>query len=822
MVAMPPRPRRVHTLLIDNYDSYTYNLFQMLAEVNGVAPMVMRNDACAGDWDRIWAAFLVSAGKRRVPPAAELEDDAPALNIVVSPGPGHPANAQDFGVCTAAIRFAAATDVPLLGVCLGHQGLATVYGGHVGQAPEVMHGRTSAVHFSMPAATEEPLFAFVPTGFAVVRYHSLVAAEPLPVELESLAHTADGVLMALKHRTRPLYGVQFHPEAICSQFGHQLLQNFRDLTLGQAPTKCLLHHSGHQHHHQIAELLPSRSTPDVQRKEPKFQVVVECLAKDVDGICDFAESVFVALYAEAPRSFWLDSSSFQSVAAAASTASASSSARAARLNSRFSLMGDASGPLSYCVEFSALHQLLRIHKQEETVEASGHILTHVREQLAAYADHDVVFEQTDSAPFAFRGGFVGYLGYEVLGADLTQTKSIVTQVLEERWNRGDAVPDASLVFVDRVLVFDHVDQRVYAVTLSALTGNIATSDDAQQWRTKLRHQLDNLRAGPSLAAPTTASTGIVDEVVFHPSCSRDDYVAAIKQSQELINQGETYEVCLTNQLRADVSLTDPLAFYRVLRRRNPAPYAGFYKSQPMPQSTESGGWQSTYSICCSSPERFLRIDREGWMEAKPIKGTRRRGATPEEDQAIAQELATCVKDRAENMMIADLVRNDFGVVAAIGSVHVPKLMNVESYATVHQLVTTVRAQRRHDADIVDVLHATFPGGSMTGAPKQRTMAIIRELERHPRGVYSGTLGFMSICGSCDLNIIIRTAVVTPTSITLGAGGAIVALSDTDDEYDEMLLKARALVQTVGLVAAGDVGKARVSTDVADLAAAGRN
>lgn len=155
------------------------------------------------------------------------------------------------------------------------------------------------------------------------------------------------------------------------------------------------------------------------------------------------------------------------------------------------------------------------------------------------------------------------------------------------------------------------------------------------------------------------------------------------------------------------------------------------------------------------------------------------------------------------MMIADLVRNDFGVVARVGSVHVPRLMGVETYATVHQLVTTVRAQRGEDVDVVDVLRATFPGGSMTGAPKKRTMHIIRELERAPRGVYSGGLGFLSLDGSCDLNIIIRTAIATPNSVTLGAGGAIVALSDSDDEYDEMLLKARALVATIGAYATGN-------------------
>ena len=188
------------TLLIDNYDSFTYNLFQLLAEANGDEPIVVRNDAA--DWAEL----------------EQLEFD----NIVISPGPGSPDREGDFGVCADAIREAR---VPLLGVCLGHQGLSWVHGGRVLPAPEVMHGRISAVLHE-----DSPLFAGIPREFQAVRYHSLCVEQPLPPELEQIARTSDDVVMAVAHRTRPQWGVQFHPESICTEYGRQLLANFRDLT----------------------------------------------------------------------------------------------------------------------------------------------------------------------------------------------------------------------------------------------------------------------------------------------------------------------------------------------------------------------------------------------------------------------------------------------------------------------------------------------------------------------------------------------------------------------------------------------------------------
>ena len=189
------------TLLIDNYDSFTYNLFQLLAEANGEEPTVVRNDGAS------WAELA----------GGEFD------NVVISPGPGRPDHPKDFGVCADAIREA---EVPVLGVCLGHQGIGHVAGAPVVHAPEVMHGRMSAVYHD-----DSPLFAGIPQGFQVVRYHSLCVEEPLPAELEATAWTSDGIVMGMAHRSRAVWGVQFHPESICTDWGRRLLANFRDLTL---------------------------------------------------------------------------------------------------------------------------------------------------------------------------------------------------------------------------------------------------------------------------------------------------------------------------------------------------------------------------------------------------------------------------------------------------------------------------------------------------------------------------------------------------------------------------------------------------------------
>ncbi|WP_312180025.1 anthranilate synthase component I family protein, partial [Arthrobacter sp.] len=275
--------------------------------------------------------------------------------------------------------------------------------------------------------------------------------------------------------------------------------------------------------------------------------------------------------------------------------------------------------------------------------------------------------------------------------------------------------------------------------------------------------------------------------------SRDEYLAKVRQSQQAITDGNTYEVCLTTALHA--ALPEPLApaeqlgLYAALRRRSPAPFASLLRLGPL-------------TLAGTSPERFLRISAGGGLRAEPIKGTRPRGADPASDTALRQELLGSEKDRAENIMIVDLMRNDLSRLAAPGSVTVPRLCVVESYATVHQLVSTVDARLAPDASRAEAVSAAFPAGSMTGAPKASTMAILDALETGPRGLYSGAVGYFSLTGAADLSVVIRTLALHRSpdggmDLSLGVGGAVTAGSDPDAEWEEVRTKARGVLGALG-------------------------
>lgn len=226
---------------------------------------------------------------------------------------------------------------------------------------------------------------------------------------------------------------------------------------------------------------------------------------------------------------------------------------------------------------------------------------------------------------------------------------------------------------------------------------------------------------------------------------------------------------------------DPLALYRRLRRGNAAPFGAYLRS-------------GAQHVLSTSPERFLRVDGAGRVQAKPIKGTIRRAEDPALDARYAQALADSGKDRAENLMIVDLMRNDLNRVAVRGTVEVPRLAAIESYRTVHQMVSTVEARLRPDCDLLDLLRATFPGGSISGAPKRRTLGIIDRLERSARGVYCGSIGYLGYGRVADLNIGIRTLAYDGREVSFGAGGAITWLSDPQSEFQEALLKAEAVLR----------------------------
>jgi para-aminobenzoate synthetase len=676
-------------LLIDNYDSFTFNLQHLLAAELGELPTVCRND--------------------EIPFDALRRDEFRA--VVISPGPGRPEVAADFGGCRKAIlEF----DLPILGVCLGHQGLATAFGGAIEPAPAPVHGEATVIRHK-----GAPMFAGVPESFEAVRYHSWVVAEPLPACLEVTARSEDGAVMGLVHRERPIWGVQFHPESIGTEVGAAIVRNFVAAAGGAVErNRPYATERLHGSHRQAA------------RDEP---LAWDLVVRELDGFPD-PELAFAALFGEERDAFWLDDATGRGR----------------------SFIGCSTG------------QGAELLTQAAGEAASGSIFDLLRRRLR---DRRVETDQ----PIDLPGGYVGYFGYGL--------KSSLGSP-----NRLEAdTPDACFMAATRIVAFDHLARRAFVVGLVApgepAEAVAAEVDELCRRLGAVPPQVeaaavdDPAHSGPDPARPdaepptTTAHPDLVEMALDESA-----YLAAVATAQRELVAGESYELCLTNRLTVEVGEVDPFEVFTRLRRLNPAPYGAFLRFGDL-------------AVVSTSPERFLRIGG-GRVEARPVKGTRPRGAGPAEDERLREELGGSVKDRAENLMIVDLLRNDLSRVCEVGSVEVEELFGLETHPHVHQLVSTIRGRLRGDSDPLTCVEACFPGGSMTGAPKLRSMQILDRLEPEPRGIYSGALGYLGLGGEVDLSIVIRTAILRDCVATIGSGGAVTVRSTPAEEWEEMLVKAR--------------------------------
>jgi para-aminobenzoate synthetase len=697
----------MRTLLVDNHDSYTYNVFHLLAGVSGEEPIVVDNDAVS------WRAL------------ERWDFDA----IVLSPGPGTPRRWHDFCVCDDILRF---SEIPVLGICLGHQGLGNVLEGQVKSAPEAMHGRLSKI-FHEGAG----LFDGIPQGFPVVRYHSLAITGMGP-DGNVCAWADDGVVMGIEHRRRPMWGVQFHPESIATEHGARLVENFYALARERKGRPAR------------ARVRPQSAPRRAHAAKAPATSESELLIRSIPGEAS-TEALFERLFATEEHAFWLDS-------ADAPTRLAQSS-----------YLGASAGPDRCVLEYDVEAGAVQVHGAGATAIERSSIFDVLDRELAARS-----IERPAGAAPNLLGGFVGYLGYE-LKADCGASNEHVSDV-----------PDAVLMLANRVVAVDHVQHCTHV--LAVRTGG---DDEAEGWLDEAEAAVRDLIADPpAVAAPDAEAFGEPGDthVRFRCGRGREQYLADIARSQAELAAGESYEVCLTDQISTDAE-PDPFDLYRNLRRSNPAPFAAYLKLGEV-------------AVVSSSPERFLSVDRERRVEARPIKGTTGRSADPTEDAALKAELTSDEKTYAEHLMIVDLLRNDLGIVCEVGSVAVPELMVVEDYATVHQLISTVEGRLPSGCSAVECTRACFPGGSMTGAPKLRTMEIIDGLEDEARGVYSGAIGYFGLDGVMDLSIVIRTIVLRPGRTTIGAGGAIVMQSDPVDEFDEILLKARAPMAAIARTVTG--------------------
>jgi para-aminobenzoate synthetase len=754
----------VSTLLVDNYDSYTYNVFHLLAAVSGEEPIVIHNDMVS------WRAL------------SRWEFDA----IVLSPGPGHPGRWHDFGVCSDILRD---SEIPVLGICLGHQGLGRALSGAVHRAPcGAMHGRLSRVNH-----LGSGLFEGIPQEFSVVRYHSLAVTGAIEPQGRVTAWTDDGVVMGIEHCNRPLWGVQFHPESIATQYGKAVVENFYALA----------------RHHRPARACATIRTPTAPRVRSRRAPAVGAGARGARGprLCvrtiagqPPAEPLFERLFGACDYAFWLDS------------------ADAPTRLAQCSYMGTSAGPDRCVLEYDVVSGRVTRHDAAGTSVEQASIFAVLDRELTARA-----IPARTGDPRGLVAGFVGYVGYECK-ADCGSPNI----------HRSD-VPDAVQMLATRVVAVDHVQELTHLI---ALCNEGEEEGEVGWWLDEAEREVRRLLAADAAGAQEPASgagapyeraargaaprpagagedrlaltgtDGAGEPITFRCGRGREQYLADILRCQAELAAGESYEVCLTDQISTDAS-PHPWELYCTLRRSNPAPFAAYLKLGEL-------------SVLSSSPERFLSVDRERCVQARPIKGTAPRAAEPERDAELREELRSDEKTFAEHLMIVDLLRNDLGRVCALDSVRVPELMIVESYATVHQLISTVTGTLEEGRTPVECVRACFPGGSMTGAPKLRTMSIIDDIERVARGVYSGAIGYFGLDGVVDLSIVIRTVVMRPGATTIGAGGAIVMQSDPQEEFDELLLKARAPMTAVARAATGHHGPDAFTVRLeppADLAAA---
>ncbi|KAH9703654.1 Aminodeoxychorismate synthase [Citrus sinensis] len=715
----PPSHRKlefVRTLLIDNYDSYTYNIYQELSTINGVPPVVVRND----EWT--WRDIC-----------RYLYEENAFDNIVISPGPGSPACPEDIGICLRVLLEC--WDVPILGVCLGHQALGFVHGADIVHAPEPVHGRLSEI-----VHNGDRLFHDIPSGqnsgFKVVRYHSLIIdADSLPKELIPIAwsNSADGFSYLGTLQSGEI------PDAYQSQSRQKILLSDISTQIKNGSYRHSIYSNRMRREVLMGIMHSTRPHYGVQMYAGAESLLLREITRTSRSVNNSDELGREALR---PRQLFCDLG-----------------------DRRFRIQHSRSD-----VKFTSGGHLL-IEDAEGSIERA-----YLEEGFFDFLDKELLsfhHEKKDyeGLPFDFYGGYIGYIGYNLkveCGASSNHHKS--------------RTPDACFFFADNVVVIDHLYDDVYILSLNEENTPMSTwLDDTEQKLIGLRASSTRQLEEQNLHAPTVSR----NKSAFISEVSRGDYVNNVENCLKYIKDGESYELCLTTQLRKRIGEIDSLGLYLHLREKNPAPYAAWLSFS-----------KEDLCICCSSPERFLRLDKNDLLEAKPIKGTIARGSTPEEDEQLKLQLQYSEKDQAENLMIVDLLRNDLGRVCEPGSVHVPNLMDVESYATVHTMVSTICGKKHSNVSAVNCVRAAFPGGSMTGAPKLRSMEILESIESCSRGIYSGSIGYFSYNRTFDLNIVIRTVVIHEGEASIGAGGAIVALSNPEDEYEEMILKSSAPAKAV--------------------------
>lgn len=417
-----------------------------------------------------------------------------------------------------------------------------------------------------------------------------------------------------------------------------------------------------------------------------------------------------------------------------------------------------------------LHPYLVLKEMNQVLYVNGESKEETFEQyMESYLKEHAEVNETK---LPLISGGIGYLTYDYgRKFEKIPSRHTATQV---------DIPDALFCFYEHYIIEDINDKRIY---LSAKGETEASGLSLYHLEMLLEEKLTFSRR-KSPKAEKYEKTEHNPTGTYIARYGKEEYIQAVEDVIRYIVEGDIYVCNMTQQLRI-LSPKHPYEVFKYLRVHNPSPFGGFFN-------------YDTFQIVSASPERFIRV-KEGVAETRPIKGTRKRGITEEEDNILKEELRNSEKDKSELLMIVDLERNDLNRVCEPGSVQVVDNFALETYATLYHLVSTVRGKLREDVTVMELLRASFPGGSITGAPKIRAMEIIDQLEGDRRGLYTGTIGYCSLDGNCDFNIVIRTAVYQNGEYHLGVGGGITYESDTEFEYEEILQKAKAIFEAAAVV-----------------------
>ncbi|VVT49362.1 uncharacterized protein SAPINGB_P002233 [Magnusiomyces paraingens] len=759
-------------LLIDSYDSFTLNLAALIRRVTGAEVVTIHNDSVAPD-------ILIS----KYLPFFDA--------VVIGPGPGHPANPADAGVLPYMWKLSDVDSglLPIFGVCLGFQSLVLAAGGDVVRLPEPKHGQVAMIEHD-----GNDIFTGIEGPFESVRYHSLhgklLQADDCDNTIEPLAwtddpHTTYKVLMAGKHTQKPFWGVQYHPESICSTHGDTVIKNFWEQAKEWSAangrrTKSTDSGNDYQELNNLYSIKPQAFPKEINQVQNNFYDIAYT-SLDLPSIpMDYAAVLIGEALHKNNQDFTLLNS--------------------AAFPGRWGVIGLLEDNETVCIKhyneyFPEYVFLSKWNGSEQKIKLSdtktgiwGFLSNYMAPKVQKYKDAINVDDNCENIPgkappgATFCGGLTGYLSYEA-PQDLESYPSRATL---EPIVKGDnrPYPDVNLVDIERMILLDSAEKRAYVLSLKERDGV------KSPWFKETEELIRVALTQETLNIPDTCAAYFgPQETVSVQMPDKEKYINRILEAQEELRAGNSYELCMTGQTTITLpKAVHPWDLYKVLYKRNPAPYSCL---MDLPGATLVG----------SSPERFMSWSaRTGRCEFRPIKGTVKKSDSMTYEKASA--ILNTPKERGENLMIVDLIRHDLN--ALLDAVRVEKLMGVEEYKTVYQLVSVICGDLADKGDDsaysgFDVLIHSLPPGSMTGAPKIRSVEILRDLEdRMPRGIYSGVSGYWSVLDEGDWSVVIRSAFQYKGEgenvWRIGAGGAITILSDPEDEWHEMSIKLESALQ----------------------------